>query len=216
MTIAQIDNTDAGTIERTILWQYEGAPKLVAMILSWKDFFNGSTTDLHDRLLEELDLTDENISDYGLSVWGRILGVVRPLLTYVLDGAAVETTQVMTRELYRKILLGRLRLSERDATIPAYLDYVKFVFGNNIQVVDDLDMGMTFFENGELTNEELAAVEQHPDVVFMLPAGVRSNDHSASAMFGLDGQQNEPSVVNVGGLDESGFNWRLTPKGNWQ
>lgn len=216
MNTYQSNNTDNGTIERTILWQYECAPKLVAMILSWKDFFKSSTTDFFNGIAANLDLADENITDYGLSVWGSILNVKRPMLTYTLDGATEETTQVMTSVLYRKILLGRLRLSERDATIPAYLDYIKSVFGNNIQVVDELDMGLTFFENGELTNEELAAIEQYPDIVFMFPAGVRSNDHSTSAMFGLDGQQNEPSVVNVGGLDESGLNWRLSPKGNWR
>lgn len=39
-----IDNTDAGTIERTILWQYEGAPNLVNTILMFKDFFKSCTT----------------------------------------------------------------------------------------------------------------------------------------------------------------------------
>lgn len=216
MTDPIIDNTDAGLIERTITWQYENATKLVSLILSWKEFFKNSTTDLFDEIPSAIDLTDTNISDYGLSVWGNILNVRRPMLTYSPNEGDEETTLVMSRELFRRILLGRLRLLEDNASIPAYLNYISAVFGSRMRVVDGLDMWMSFVDNGELTPEEAAAIEQCPDIIFIFPAGVRSAEHSQSLMFGLDGQQNEASVVNVGGLDESGFNWRLTPKGNWK
>lgn len=215
MTNGVIDNTDAGNIKRTILWQYEHAPHIREILLSFHDFFKASTTDLYDRLPTELNLADENIGDYGLSVWGDILGVRRPILTYRLPGASEETSQSMSRELYRKILLGRLRLSERDASVPAYIEFVTFVFNGNVSVVDGIDMSISFIENGELSDEEYAAISQCPDVVFMLPSGVRDNEHSDSKMFVLDGQQNEDGF-STGGLDESGFNWRLTPKGNWR
>lgn len=215
MTNGVIDNTDAGSIKRTILWQYEHAPHIREMLLSFHDFFKASTTDLYDRLPIELNLSDENIGDYGLSVWGDILGVRRPILTYRLQGASEETSQPMSRELYRKILLGRLRLSERDASVPSYIEFVTFVFNGNVSVVDGIDMSISFIENGELNDEEYAAISQCPDVVFMLPSGVRDNEHSNSKMFVLDGQEDE-TEFSTGGLDQSGFNWRLTPKGNWR
>jgi hypothetical protein len=216
MTDHIIDNTDAGLIERTITWQYENATKLVSLILSWKEFFKHSTTDLFDGIPPGINLTNTDISDYWLSVWGNILNVRRPMLTYLPEGESEESTLTMSRELFRRILLGRSRLLEDNASVPAYLNYINIVFGPKMKMIDGLDMGISFVENGELTNEELAAIEQCPDVVFVFPAGVRSAEHSQSLMFGLDGQQNEADVVNVGGLDESGFNWRLTPKGNWK
>lgn len=218
MSTYQFNNTDNGTIERTILWQYEGALKLVAMILSWKDFFKSSTTDFFDGIIDNLDLTDENIDDYGLSVWGSILNVPRPLLSYIPEGETTTVKRPLSSELYRRILLGRLRLSEGNASVPDFIEYAKLVFDGKIKVKDWTNMGLTFASSGIgfRTREERALLEQYPEVVWMWPAGVRTANHSTSLMFGLDGQQNEPSVVNVGGLDESGFNWRLTPKGNWK
>lgn len=212
------NNTDDGVIERTILWQYEDATKLRSLILSWRDFFDEATTGFFDELTGRIDLTDENIDDYGLSVWGDILNVPRPLLSYIPEGESASVERPLSSELYRRILLGRLRLSEGNASVPDFIEYAKLVFDGKIKVRDWRNMGLTFVSSGigTLTREEGALLNQYPEVVWMWPAGVRTANHSTSLMFGLDGQQNEPSVVNVGGLDESGFNWRLTPKGNWR
>lgn len=217
MNTATIDNSDAGYIERTILWQYDNAIHLKNIILSLKDFFDQSTKDHFDEMVSRLSLADENIDDYGLAIWGKLLNTTRPELSYVLDGAESETTQTMTKDLYRKILLGKFRLFEGSASIPEYINYVISIFGDGVEVVDGRDMSLSFLvnEEGTLSAEQRALLEQCPDIVFLYPAGVRSSVHSDSLMFCLDGQQGETEFY-VGGLDESGFNWRLTTKGNWR
>jgi hypothetical protein len=58
--------------------------------------------------------------------------------------------------------------------------------------------------------------ENFPDILYVFPSGVRSASHSKSLMFGLSNNGDDPQDTFCGGLDESGFNWRLTPEGNWQ
>lgn len=217
MTQNVLDNSDAGYIERTILWQYDNAENLKGLILSFKNFFDRSTKDHFDEMIGRMNLADEDIDDYGLAVWGKLLNTTRPELTYVLDGAERATTQTMTRELYRRVLLGKFRLLNSDASMSNYIDYLTSIFDGKVGIVDGLYMSISFeiVDGSTLTGEEKALVSQRPDVVFLYPAGVRSSEHSDSLMFGLDGQQDE-TEFKVGGLDESGLNWRLTTKGNWR
>lgn len=220
MTNTQIDNSDAGNIDRTIIWQYDNAENLIGVIQTLKDFFAQSTTEFFDGYIEKINLANpDEVDDYGLSVWGKVLGVQRPVLTFD-DGGGESHTSPMSSALYRKILAARIVLLEKTATIPNYIEYVQSIFGNRMKVVDGLNMSLGFeVKDGEtLTDEESAAIAQFPDVVFAFPSGVRSVEHSDSLMFGLDGQQDseDESDPNVGGFDESGMNWRLTPKGNWQ
>lgn len=209
-----LSNSDNGDIARTILWQYDRAPNVSGIILMFRDFFKQSTEDYFDKLLESIklrDLATDGSDDYGLAVWGKILKLPRAIVT--VNGVASS----ISSDLYKRLLIGRLELLESDASTRAYCSYLAYVFNGNVQIVDGLDMGITFveIEDSTLTDEERALIEQHHDIAFIYPSGVRSSEHSDNLMFGLDGQQNDEDVE-VGGLDESGFNWRLTPKGNWQ
>lgn len=220
MINSAIDNTDAGNLDRTIIWQYDNASGIIGVIEMLKDFFTQSTTEFFDDYAKKINLADlDEVDDYGLSVWGKILGAQRPVLTFD-DGEGESHTAPMSSSLYRKILAARIILLEKSATVPDYIEYVKSIFGDRISVVDGENMSLTFTlkDGEELTDEESAAITQFPDVVFAFPSGVRSSEHSDSLMFGFDGQQDseDESDPQVGGFDESGINWRLTPKGNWQ
>lgn len=211
MNTAIIDNSDSGYIERTILWQYDNAEHLKSIILNLKGFFDQSAKDHFDEMVGRMNLADEDIDDYGLAVWGKILNTNRPNLTY--NGS----TTTLSKEVYRKILLGKIKLFEGSATLKEYIEYIKSIFDDGVICFDGLDMSLSFDKNFDATlSDELdALIEQAPDVVFVYPAGVRSSDHSTSKMFVFDGQQTVDFFV-AGGLDESGFNWRLTAKGNWR
>ena len=220
MTNSVIDNTDAGNLDRTIIWQYDNAEKLIGIIEMLKDFFAQTTTEFFDNYAKKINLANpDEVDDYGLSVWGKVLGVQRPVLTFD-DGEVASHTAPMSSGLYRKILAARIVLLEKSATVPNYIEYVQSIFGGKLKVIDGQNMSLSFAvkTGATLTDEESAAIAQFPDVVFAFPSGVRSSGHSNSLMFGFDGQQNseDESDPQVGGFDESGMNWRLTPKGNWQ
>ena len=212
MTNYAIDNSDRGDIDRTILWQYDNATHLVALITAFKDFFNEAVTNFWDGFSNRVNLADENkVDDYGLAVWGKILNVSRTIPTS--DGP-IE----LPSGLYRKILAAKFKLATENASLKAYSDYVYAIFGGKVKFVDNGTMSLTVEVNenaGELTDEEQALV-YNPQIWMIYPAGVESAEHSNSPMFGLDGQQ--PVAISdpvVGGLNDSSFNWRLTPEGRW-
>ena len=221
MTNSVIDNTTGGNLDRVILWQYDHADNLISIIELFRQFFKDSTTDFFDEYVKKFNLSNpDEVTDYGLAVWGKVLDIPRPTLTYTDNGE--EVTRTMSKELYRRILAGRIVLSEKNASVPAYIEYVTSVFGDGVTVIDGQDMSLSFVKNESaetpLTAEAAAAISQYPDVVFAYPSGVRSNERSNDPIFALDGQQTGTDDTDpiAGGLDESGFNWRITPKGNWR
>lgn len=208
-----IDNTDRGDIKRTILWQYDNATNLIKIIYLLKDFFAQGVTNFWDSFLHCTDLFSEGeLLDYGLALWGKAIGV--PRLVYDNNGTPTAINAV----LYRNVLKARLILSTKAATLKDYSDFITSIFGNKVKIVDSGTMSLRLEVIGSAT---LTADEQvlfdNVDAWFLYPAGVKSDVHSNSNMFGLAGQDprlgyNDP---NIGGLDESSFNWRLTPGGNW-
>lgn len=207
MNTATIDNSDGGEILASILWQYEHASNVVGVIETFKAAYDASTKDFFDALLGRYDLADENISDFGLAVWGAILDLPRPFV----DGAMLSSA------VYRRLLLGKLRLLNSDATMENYVAYCDLVFGEGaVSVVDEGDMGLSFVANDTL-DRELEAVLEMQQALMTYPAGVKSNIHSNSPVFCFAGQTPETDDdPQAGGLDDSGFCWRYTNKGNWR
>ena len=212
MTNYAIDNSDRGDIDRTILWQYDNATHLIGVIDIFKDFFKQAARDFWDGFAKRVNLADENeIDDYGLAIWGKILNVSRMVPT---SNGLIE----LSSGLYRKILAAKFRLATENASLEAYSKYIYAIFGGKVRLVDNGTMSLTVEVNedaDELTEEEQGLVD-NPQIWMIYPAGVESAEHSDSPMFGLDGQQpvgtGDPVV---GGLDDSSFNWRLTPEGGW-
>ena len=215
MTVGLIDNSASDDLNRSITWQYDNASKIIAVVQMLKDFFSQSTELFWNDLVERLNLTDiENCDDFGLSIWGILLSLERPVLSHS------GSESLMTTDLYRRILLNRLRLLQKDATLPNIVEYINGIFRlGNIAVSDGHDMSLTVAVNADndLTAEELAAINQKSDLILFLPSGVgNGNSHSDSLMFWLStrdetgGMSTPPSGVNGGGLDESSFNWTLT------
>lgn len=213
MNTATIDNSDNGDILRAILWQYEHANNVIGVIETFKAAYDASTKDFFDALLSRYNLADENIGAFGLAVWGAILSLPRPYL--VIGGSG----GMLSDSMYRKILLGKLRLLDEDATLERYQQFCDLVFGEGKvepSTDDEMDLSFSATTGATLTDEETAVLEAQTDL-FAYPAGVKSNDHSPSLMFGFDGQQDDLQTgdPDVGGLDESGYCWRYTKNGNW-
>lgn len=205
-----IDNTDRGDIKRTILWQYDNATNLIKIIYLLKDFFAQGVTNFWDSFLHYTDLFSEGeLSDYGLALWGKAISVPRLVNS---EGSPIDAV------LYRNILRARLILSTKAATLKDYSDFIISIFGNKVKIVDSgkMSLSLEVISGITLTTDEQALVD-NVDAWFLYPAGVKSDVHSDSNMFGLEGQSPRPGYndPNIGGLDESSFNWRLTPGGNW-
>lgn len=213
MNTARTDNSDNGDILRAILWQYEHANNVVGVIETFKAAYDASTKDFFDALLARYNLADENIGAFGLAVWGAILSLPRPYLTIGGSGS------MLSDSMYRKLLLGKLRLLDRDATKDSYQQFCDLVFGEGKvepSTQGEMDLLFSKTDGATLTDEEQAVLDAQGDL-FPYPAGVKSSGHSNSIMFGFDGQQNnlQSGDPDVGGLDDSSFCWRYTKDGNW-
>lgn len=197
-----MDNSIEADLKKVITWQYDNATNLVALIMSMEEFFSESTQKFWDDWPADVANID-TANDFGLSVWGMLVGVKRFILE---DGQGGGTP--ISSELYRKIIKAKVKLLDGNASMKDYCDFVYAIFGGGVAPVDGLDMSLTFTDNG-LTGEESLLFAQHMDEIVVYPAGVRDNAVSDSLVFGFDGQQKvAQSDPNLGGLDESSFVWR--------
>lgn len=213
MNTSYLDNSDNGDILRSILWQYEHAHNVVGIIETVKCAYDATTKEFYDALLDMYNLAGDTVTDFGLTVWGTILSCPRPALN--IDGETVMAGSAI----YRKLLLAKLRLLDGDTTMESYQKFCDTIFGTGkVSPYSSGDMDLTFYKNDGITlsDEEEALLAIQKDI-FPYPTGVKTNVHSSSLMFGLDGQQDDltSSDPQVGGLDESGFCWRYTKNGNW-
>lgn len=190
MSYLTIDNTIDADLKRAVTWQYDNASNLVAVIGMFKDFFRKSVSDLWDSIAAGINISiPDEASDFDLAKWGKLLGVERPVLT--IDGAGVT----MKSEAYRRILVARFRLLNSDATTEDYITFIKYIFGNAVDISYNDNMALTFSYVGnapQSTNSVeyhlYAAFNQFPDTIFIYPAGVRSNVQSSGPIVAFEEQ----------------------------
>ena len=190
MNNTNIDNTADSDLNRTITWQYDNAENLVATIGILKNFFRKSVSDLWDSIAAGVNISiPDEASDFDLAKWGKLLGVERPVLT--IDGNSVT----MKSEAYRRILVARFRLLNSDATTEDYITFIKYIFGEAVEISYNDNMALTFSYVGNVpqsTNSVeyhlYAAFNQFPDAIFIYPAGVRSNVQSSGPIVAFEEQ----------------------------
>ena len=190
MNYPNIDNTADSDLSRTITWQYDNAENLIATIGMLKDFFGKSVSDLWDSIAAGVNISiPGEASDFDLAKWGKLLGVECPVLT--IGGASVT----MKSEAYRRILVARFRLLNSDATTEDYITFIKYIFGEAVEISYNDNMALTFSYVGNVpqsTNSVeyhlYAAFNQFPDTIFIYPAGVRSNVQSSGPIVAFEEQ----------------------------
>jgi len=186
MKVAVIDNSTDSELTKVILWQYDNATNLIQIIEGLRLAYEHSTQDFWDSWAD--DVVDiDTANDYGLAVWGNLLGVKRPSLT------VSGTATILSTALYRKIIKARFKLLGSNASIEAYCTYLGSIFNNRMRVTDNKNMSMTF-TGVSLTAEESALVAQHPETVFLFPAGVREPSAETYGVFAFNGQQLNTTV----------------------
>lgn len=222
MTNAEASNSVEKDLKSVILWQYDQSEHLVGIVEMLQEFFRASTEGLWDKLSSESsivayngseEVAPEEVSDFALSVFGKKFSFDRPSLNY---GTAVSPDmRPMSSELYRRILVARMRLLRSNASIDAYLAFTKYIFGENVDITttEDMGIGLHWWEDADDTKPDILemklAFEQCIDDIMIYPTGVKSSVPSDSAVFGFDGQSpvsaGDPAI---GGLDNSSFDWR--------
>lgn len=191
-----IDNTFDKDLKRVITWQYDHAANLIEMLGVFGRFFDASTREFWDGFREALDIANaeggDTVSEFGLAVWGKLLGIPRPVVSYKAEGETAAAQHPISADFYRRLLVGRFRLANENASMDSYIRFCNYVFGSGkVTAVDGYDMSLKFVWTGDAapsTNADMemkAAVEDIPDVIFRYPTGVRSSDELDGFVFGF-------------------------------
>lgn len=233
MTNQVIDNSADKEFGNVILWQYDKAENLVALIKSFLGIHDSATKDLWDKMQKELDV--DVASEFGLSILGSLLGV--PWGTYY--GSSTIRVSV---EHYRKWIKAWAVLICTDFTVPDVLQFFKdTTISNNGYYFMPMDASMIASNvmaiewnmihqssddaSGSITTEiveNLSKVYLDDNVKLIAeywlytirdainatgrPAAVRENNKDNNIIFGFDGQQYKTSGdYQIGGFDDSTF-----------
>lgn len=185
------------------LWQYDEAEKLKGLVDNMQTFMDENVQGFYENLRDNV-FNLENANSFGLSIWGALLGVLRP--TYTDGGVEVEFSD----EQYRLLLRARIYLLTFDGSARALNEFFHIVFPDLIVSVKD---------NGDMTadisvlNEIDPAIEilfHQPYVSIFLPrpSGVQYNISTAptdyTKVFGFEGQTDE-NGDSVAGFDNGTF-----------
>lgn len=171
--------------KKHIFWQYNNAPALNSIVTQKEGWYLENQVNFWTDWITDV-LSIRTANDYGLAIWGLLLDVPR---TYIVDGE----NMTLDRTSYRTVLLARLQLQRMRGTVPEINKFLKFLFGQygKAYVVDNHDMTMTYHFNFNLTDLQLAVLQN----VSLLPrpAGVDilivaiGND-----VFGFNGSGAQP------------------------
>lgn len=219
MKVATIDNSIFADLCRTITWQFDNATNLIGIIMAYykndveqpgiiKGFYDQSTNQFwSDVLRGTIDISTAD--DFGLAIWGKLLNCPRVTIKKNLAVGIVDDT-ILPKELYRKLLIGRFRMLNKNASVEAYCDYIDEVYDGEVKVIDNHDMSITFEATDNLDALTKEFVTNFPEVAFVYPSGVKDNVDAAGLVFGFDGQNTNraSSDPEIGNLDRSNFIWK--------
>ena len=185
-------------LDRVILWQYDNS-NLVGFVQLLADFLGQSTKQFWEDWQSDVVNVD-TANDFGLAVWGKVLGIERPVIS----------TGTISTELFRKIVKARFELMNSSAAISDYIKYVDAIFGEGmVTVTDGNDMSISF---GKYTGEDEELAELSVENLIPYPAGVRDNAEASGRFLAFvenDGAVPSASTYpRAGGFDESTFNWK--------
>lgn len=181
-----------------LLWQYSNAPNMRKIVENEQAFLDVAITQFKeefDRDIFNIDTCDAN----GLDLWGRLLGVQRPVFQGVL----------FTDDQYRLLLKSRFSLLTWDGSAYGLTSVIKMLFPDAVfRVIDNLDMTATLEFAGGITEEQEVVLrlgyvdETSGEYIYTFlprPAGVNYNinfDDTWATTLGFDGMT---ETTNMGG-----------------
>lgn len=189
--VSQIGDIPAFNYWETVTSRYANSAAITAIV--------GSAWAATDQTINLQLLYDDiwNIAtcnDYGLAVWGRIVGVGNVIpytaappsfgfhegggLTFgegaFSAGSTITTNYTLGTEAYRTLILAKAAANITNCSIASINSILQLLFPNrgNAYVVDGENMTMTYTFNFTLTPTEIAIVEQSG--VLPVPTGVQA------------------------------------------
>lgn len=167
-------------LTKHIFWQYNNAPAINSLVNSKQEWYNTNQVQYwKDWVKNVLNITTAN--DYGLAIWGILLGIPR---TYLVNGENLS----LTTDRYRTVILARLKLLKMRGTIPEINSLLKFLFGKygKAYVTDNFDMTLTYHFDFNLTALQIAVLQNV--TLLPKPAGVEVNVVTlGDDVFGFNG-----------------------------
>lgn len=152
-------------LERAVLWQYENAPNLRALIAGEKSFSDTNSEQFWENWFNQI-FAISTANNFGLNLWGKVLGVARPSYTNA-AGAVVAFSD----DMYRKLLLARLMLCNSNGSVSSINRYLAFMFPNKpVFVVNYYNMTIKIILYYEPSLEDLAVIKTEGFIP--VPAGV--------------------------------------------
>lgn len=153
-------------LKQCLLWQYNNAPALRALILQKQDWYKTHQEDFWNywyNSVFNLDTAD----DFGLTVWGEILDFPRQVKS--VDGSL----HVLTAEQYRTVLKGQMLKFNMGVTAPEVNRWLSVVFGaqGKAYCLDNLDMTAVPFVFEQSPSDEILWLLTNVDFL-PRPAGV--------------------------------------------
>ncbi len=169
-------------LKQCLLWQYNNAPALRALILQKQDWYKTHQEDFWNywyNSVFNLDTAD----DFGLTVWGEILDFPRQVKS--VDGSL----HVLTTEQYRTVLKGQMLKFNMGVTAPEVNKWLSVVFGaqGKAYCLDNLDMTVVPFVFEQSPSDEILWLLANVDFL-PRPAGVGYTVRLIGAdVFGFNG-----------------------------
>lgn len=181
LMIGNIDASDTRSLDLVNIWQYDAAEKFFAL-LNGKHNDDGTIA-----TVGSIPFAKENISgfwktwydgffnidtaeDYGLLLWGKVLGV--EWVSYLDPDDNIA--KPVSSELYRRMIKGKFFAYGCNGSVPDLNKYLQIVFpGKKLYVRDNYNMTITVVAFSAFTAEETAVLLSGD---FMpVPMGVKSD-----------------------------------------
>lgn len=122
MTNHIIDNSlkDLG---KTVLWQYDHALRLLALLKFIQIFYYCAVEQFWDFWLNKV-LSIRTCGTFGCSVWGAFVGIPRPLVT-----DSKGQVREVANSVYRRLIMGEFLLQRANPSFDNLLGYIEVVYG---------------------------------------------------------------------------------------
>lgn len=135
-----------------ILWQYDNTPNFNALIAMKQNFYDNAVSDFWERWIVDV-LNIQTANEFGLTLWGFLLNLERPLYTNA-DGELVP----IPTESYRLLLNAKLYKNSHAPTFSNVNTFIRQIFlnhpDNKSYVQDNLNMSITYILDFFPTAEE--------------------------------------------------------------
>ena len=116
--------------KQVILWQYDHAYNLIALIDGFNKIATATVTQFWDYFRDGV-FNIMTADEFGLNVLGRLMGLPRPTVAFAdgSDSDSAEDAKEISDDFFRRLLLGRFSLFGMSPTVPNYDKYLNIIYG---------------------------------------------------------------------------------------